>query len=243
LSSKVITNNSHSLSDEPSPSPPEHLNKSPTKSLTKVAASPTKSFKQMLTNVTSASSPPLPSSQPLPTTKSLDSSNSDQIVVINKVKLPVEFTQESLDSGKISPVKKISSLNTEQIINTSTTTTTSGVSQLSSLDQSSVSANTNHLLQSNNSNSNTNPNNNNNISMITMTQSDSFNVSSSGYNGSISCVGGNVSSFMGGNVDMSMDSVVDKFNDELVFASLFFLNAYKYFVANKITQKIEMISL
>lgn len=57
-------------------------------------------------------------------------------------------------------------------------------------------------------------NNNNNSSMLTMTnQSDSFNVSSSGYNGSISCVGG-MSSFMGGNVDMSMDSVVDKFNDE-----------------------------
>jgi len=162
----------------------------------------------MLINDESVNTPPLP---PLPsqlaTTAKPAPLDQYDLTVINKVKLPAECGQEP-DPNKISPVKKIST----EIINTSTTTTTSGVSQLSSLlDQSSVRANTNsHSIQPHS-------NNNNNISMITMTQSDSFNVSSSGYNGSISCVGGNVSSFMGGNVDMSMDSVVDKFNDELVY--------------------------
>jgi hypothetical protein len=64
--------------------------------------------------------------------------------------------------------------------------------------------------------SSTNGSNNliNNCSLITAGgQSDSFNVSSSGYNGSCASTSyianGNASA-----IDMSMDSVVDRFNDE-----------------------------
>ncbi len=154
-----------------------------------ITKSPTKSLKNTTTTTTSTKSP----------TKSLtkeSESTNDQI----------KKTESIEDASKYSPIKKQQPILSENI-NTSISTTNSGVSHISSiLDQSSMS------ISNTNNNNNLMPHNLNNInsSMLTMTQSDSFNVSSSGYNGSV----GGMSSFMGGNVDISMDSVVDKFNDE-----------------------------
>lgn len=99
--------------------------------------------------------------------------------------------------------------NLSEVINASSTTT-SGVSLGSGFNQSSISSSTmsqtSHLATSTNTNTNQNNLNNNNLSMINPANGDSFNVSSSGYNGSSSCAGATI--------DLSMDSVVDKFNDE-----------------------------
>ena len=156
-----------------------------------ITKSPTKSLKNTTTtNTTIAISP----------TKSLTKESELTIDQIKK-------TESVEDASKYSPIKKQHPILSENI-NTSISTTNSGVSHISSiLDQSSMS-----ISNTNNNNNNLMPHNLNNInsSMLTMTQSDSFNVSSSGYNGSV----GGMSSFMGGNVDISMDSVVDKFNDE-----------------------------
>jgi hypothetical protein len=96
--------------------------------------------------------------------------------------------------------------NISEVINASSTTT-SGVSLGSAFNQSSISSST--VSQSSHNHHNQPANlNNNNISMITTAQNDSFNVSSSGYNGSSSYAGAS------GIVDLSMDSVVDRFNDE-----------------------------
>ena len=87
--------------------------------------------------------------------------------------------------------------------------TTVNSASSSTFNQSTISTST-VAQQAVNTSSSTNTNNlnNNNLSMITTAHSDSFNASSSGYNGSMSCVG------ISGVVDLSMDSVVDKFSDE-----------------------------
>ena len=91
------------------------------------------------------------------------------------------------------------------MINASSTTT-SGVSLTSGFNQSSISSSTmSHAAIPTSNQSNLNSNN---LSVITNAQSDSFNMSSSGYNGSSSYAG------MSGTIDMSMDSVVDRFNEE-----------------------------
>lgn len=121
------------------------------------------------------------------------------------------------DQKKITPHKESTTptptintnlTNISEVINASSTTT-SGVSLGSAFNQSSISSSTvSHTSHTANPSHQQANLNNNNISMITNTQNDSFNVSSSGYNGSSSCAG------MSGVVDLSMDSVVDRFNDE-----------------------------
>lgn len=92
--------------------------------------------------------------------------------------------------------------------------TSNGALSSTSLNQSSIS-NVQNSTNITSSITNTNFINNNNLinASITTSQSDSFNVSSSGYNGSSIIVGVTCSNF---GIDLSMDSVVDRFQDEYV---------------------------
>jgi len=90
---------------------------------------------------------------------------------------------------------------------------TSSTNSSSNLNVTTIHNNNNNT---NSSNTTTNNNNNNcnliNASSITSQSDVSFNMSSSGYNGSSILAAGTTSSNFG--VDLSMDSVVDRYNDE-----------------------------